>query len=274
MYFWTYRLRNTLLHKCLKSLVSEDRPSSNMKNGPKQCRNLDDSTFTISIDPCECNWALKSCSELYAKSYESLLTHLLPIISILLLTEAICSNIFRCIYLTKEKLFLHFILHLRSLHSILNIFKKQMTLIADVFLNLRTPKNVVRVMSKKTRFSGLFDKLRGKPTETQLKSERQQLYHVYWSLWRQFRLKNSPWVICKILGRFVNPLTADDKYSLLKRGNLLLHFGMKLTKKPKIFSEFFFPFSKFRSNFEHFEKKMTLISVVYLNWRNPKTMVR
>ena len=44
----------------------------------------------------------------------------------------------------KPKIFSEFFLHVRHLDSILNIFKKTMTLIADVFLNLRTPKNVVR----------------------------------------------------------------------------------------------------------------------------------
>ena len=40
----------------------------------------------------------------------------------------------------KQKLICDFL----SLDSILNIFKKKMTLKADVFLNLRIPKNVVR----------------------------------------------------------------------------------------------------------------------------------
>ena len=54
---------------------------------------------------------------------------------------------------------------------------------------------------------------------------------------------------------FVNPLTADDKYSLLNRGNLLQHFQMQLSQKRKIFSGFFFAFAKFSFNFEHFQKK-------------------
>ena len=53
-------------------------------------------------------------------------------------------NIFRYNYITNEKYFLDFFLHFLSLDSILNSSKKKMTLIADVFLNLRTPKNVVR----------------------------------------------------------------------------------------------------------------------------------
>ena len=53
-------------------------------------------------------------------------------------------NIFRYNYITNEKYFLDFFLHFLSLDSILNSSKKKMTLITDVFLNLRTPKNVVR----------------------------------------------------------------------------------------------------------------------------------
>ena len=63
--------------------------------------------------------------------------------SILLLREAIYCNIFRCIYLKKEKYLLNFFLHFLNLDSILYIFKKKMVLIADVFLSLRSQKNVV-----------------------------------------------------------------------------------------------------------------------------------
>ena len=72
----------------------------------------------------------------------------------------------------------------------------------------------------------------------------------------------------------VNPLTADDKYSLVNRGNLLQHFQMQLSQKPKIFSEFFFAFSKFRFNFEHFQKILTLSAHVRFNLQTPKNVVR
>ena len=62
-------------------------------------------------------------------------------------------------------------------------------------------------------------------------------------------------MIGKISGQFGNPLTTDDKYSLLNRGNLLQHFQMQVSQKRKTFSEYFFAFSKFRVNFEHFPKK-------------------
>ena len=115
-------------------------------------------------------------------------------------------------------------------------------------------------MSKKSRFRGTFDKWQGKRAETLWKSERQQLYHIYWSLRRKLGLRKSVWVIGKILGQFVNPLTADDKYSVLNGGNLLQNFQIDLSEKGKIFCQFFLRFSKFRVNFENFQRKDDLHS--------------
>ena len=41
----------------------------------------------------------------------------------------------------KRKIFCEFFFNFLNLDSILNIFKKEMTLIPDVFLNLRTSKS-------------------------------------------------------------------------------------------------------------------------------------
>ena len=59
----------------------------------------------------------------------------------------------------------------------MKILKKEMTLIADLFLKLRTPENVVRYMSKKSRFKGPFDREHGKRVQTLLQSERQHRYY-------------------------------------------------------------------------------------------------
>ena len=53
-----------------------------------------------------------------------------------------------------------------------------MTLIADLFPKLRTPKNVVRYMSKKTRFKVTFDWKHGKRVQTLFPSEPQHRYHI------------------------------------------------------------------------------------------------
>ena len=54
-----------------------------------------------------------------------------------------------------------------------------MTLIADLFPNLRIPENVVRYMSKKSRFKGPFDTQHGKRVQTQLQSAQQHCHHIY-----------------------------------------------------------------------------------------------
>ena len=73
---------------------------------------------------------------------------------------------------------------------------------------------------------------------------------------------------------FVKTLTADDKYSLLNRDNLTQPIRTPLSQKHKAFSEFFLPFSKCTLNFEHFQKKMTLVAYLFPKLRTPKNVVR
>ena len=54
-----------------------------------------------------------------------------------------------------------------------------MTLIPDVFLKLRTLKNMLRSMPKKYRFRGSVENQHGKWAETLLKFEGQLVYHTY-----------------------------------------------------------------------------------------------
>ena len=54
-----------------------------------------------------------------------------------------------------------------------------MTLIADFFPKLRTPKNVVRYMSKNSRFKVPFERQHGKRVQTLLESEPQHRYHIW-----------------------------------------------------------------------------------------------
>ena len=70
----------------------------------------------------------------------------------------------------NKKNFLNFFLHFWNLVSMLYIFKEKMTLIADVFLRLWSPKNVFKSMSKKSHFSLPFEKQHGKRVQTLLKS--------------------------------------------------------------------------------------------------------
>ena len=54
-----------------------------------------------------------------------------------------------------------------------------MTLIADLFPKLRTPKNVVRYMSKKSGSKVPFDRKHGKRVQKLLRSDPQHRYHIY-----------------------------------------------------------------------------------------------
>ena len=130
-----------------------------------------------------------------------------------------------------------------------------MTLIAYLFLRLSPAKNVVRYMSKKSRFRLPFQKEHGKRVSTLSFFEWQNLYHIYWSTRRQFSCKKSLLVICKSLRLFVNTMSPVDKCSLPSTDNLMQPIHIQLSQKLKTFSELFPAFSISRLNFEHFQKK-------------------
>ena len=137
----------------------------------------------------------------------------------------------------------------------MKISKRKMTLIAEVFRKLRSPKNKIWSMSIKSRLKGSFKKQHGKCAQTLLKFAWQNLYHIYWSLWRQLTFKKFLLVICKISRLFPNTLSADGKYSLFNRDNLTQPIQMQLSQKQKTFSHFFAAILKSSLNFEHFFKK-------------------
>ena len=130
-----------------------------------------------------------------------------------------------------------------------------MTFINDVFPKLRTPKNMVRSMPKKSRFRGAVEKQHCKCAQTLFKFEGQLIYLIYWSLRTQLSYKMLQLEICKISRLFPNTLSADGKYSLLDRDNLTQRSHMELSQKQKTFSEFFSSFLKSSLNLEHFQKK-------------------
>ena len=126
----------------------------------------------------------------------------------------------------------------------MHLLEKTMTLIAEVFPKLGTRKNLVRSMSKKTRFKGSCGNKHGKRLHTLLKFEWKHLYHIYSWLWKQLTCKKSLLVTCKITRLFPNTLSGDGKYSLLNRDNLTQPIQIQLSRKQKTFSDFFAAFLK------------------------------
>ena len=74
----------------------------------------------------------------------------------------------RTILSQKQKPFNVFFLEFSKSALNLQHFEKKMNLIADFFPKLRTPENVARYMSKKSRLKGFFDREDGKRIQTLL----------------------------------------------------------------------------------------------------------
>ena len=81
-------------------------------------------------------------------------------------------------------------------------------------------------------------------------------------------------VLCKVSGLFLNTLTDDDKYSLLYGDNLTQPIQILLSQKQKNFSQFGSAFLKSTLNFEHFQKKMTLIDNGFPKLPSSKNVIR
>ena len=81
-------------------------------------------------------------------------------------------------------------------------------------------------------------------------------------------------VLWKSLRLYVNTLTDGDNYCLLYRDNLTQTIQILLSQKQQTFSQFFSPFLKSILNFEHFQKKMTVIADVFPQLPSPKEVIR
>ena len=84
----------------------------------------------------------------------------------------------RKILCLKQKAFTQYFLAFSKFTLNFENFQKKGTLIGDLFPKLCTTKNVVRYMSKKSRFKGPLDSQHGKRIQTLLRSERQHRYHI------------------------------------------------------------------------------------------------
>ena len=92
----------------------------------------------------------------------------------------ICRSLFKCSCVKNEKLFLNFLFHLWNLHQIFNIFKEKNIVIANVFPNLQTVTDLVRPLSKKSRFKTSFDSEHVKGSQKLVTSAWEHFYHIFY----------------------------------------------------------------------------------------------
>ena len=78
----------------------------------------------------------------------------------------------------------------------------------------------------------------------------------------------------KFFRPFLNTLTANDKYSLISKDKWMQTIQMHLSKEPKFFSWLFSAVFESALNFEHFQKKMTLIAYVFPKLPTTKDVLR
>ena len=77
----------------------------------------------------------------------------------------------------------------------------------------------------------------------------------------------------KFFSRFLNTLTADDRYSLISKDNSMQTIQMHLSQKQNFFSEFVSAFLESPLNLEHFQKMMALIAYIFRNLPTTKDVL-
>ena len=129
-----------------------------------------------------------------------LLTHGLPITSILFRIVRNCRSLFKSSYLKNKKHFLGFLLDLWNLHQIWNVFKKKKIVIANVFPKLATVQGLVTPLTIQRGLKSSFNSQHVKRFQTVVKSSWEHFYHICSSLWEEIIWKTSPWLRFGIIG--------------------------------------------------------------------------
>ena len=184
-----------------------------------------------------------------------LLTHGLPITSILFWITRICRSLFKSSDLKNKKHVVSFLFILWNLHKILNILKKKKIVRANVFPKLATVQGFDTPLTIQRRLKTSFYSQHVKQFQTLVKSSWERFYHIFYQLWDKIIWKRSPGLKFGIIGLFVNTWTAHYQYPLLDCENLPFPIPIMLYSKQKTFSRYFIPFIEPPSNFEHFLKK-------------------
>ena len=134
-------------------------------------------------------------------------------------------------------------------------FERNILMLPYVFSKLPTVKRTVTQMFKYHRVIAPFYRQHVKRSKTLVKCPWEYFYKTCLLLWSKLTWETSLLLIFELLRVFIETLTADHRYSLCYIWNLQVLHQMQLSKKLKTFPQFFFPFLKSSSNFEHFEKK-------------------
>ena len=127
-----------------------------------------------------------------------------------------------------------------------------MRFLAEVCLKLLTPKQVV---TWRPCFKTTFGNEGVHGLQILLKSARHHYYSIAQWIGDKLSCKRSTLVKFKLVGFFVNTLTADGKYSSRNIQNLTQQLQMAISQKQKTFYRIFITLLKSRTNSNNFVKK-------------------
>ena len=145
----------------------------------------------------------------------------------------------------KQKTFFRILFTIFEIYiNILTFSKEKVILIAYVFPEWRTPKNLARELSKRPNFRTSFENQHATGSHTLLKPAREHFYHICLSLWWKWNWEMSLLVISDLLRLFVNTLTPMTSILIVIVRIYVNQFKCNYQRK-KAFSEFFAIFLKF-----------------------------
>ena len=117
---------------------------------------------------------------------------------ILLIVEGNSRNQFKRNYLKNQKQFLQFLFHFLNQHEIFHILKKSIILMAEIFLKLLTPKNVLPWMPKSSCFRTPFGSQSVRGSQGVLKSGRDCFYPNFPLIQDKLSRKTFVWIRSKM----------------------------------------------------------------------------
>ena len=175
--------------------------------------------------------------------------------SILFNIAWICNSQFKCIYLKNEKFFRNFLFHFWTLHQILNILKKKVMVLLNVFSKLQTVKNFVTPLCKKRHFGTRLDSWHVKGSRILAKSPWECFYQVFSSIWGKLIREIFPLGLVESKGRLLTHWVPMASILFNIAGICNSQLKCIYLKNGKIFCQFSVPFLESTSNFKNFEKK-------------------
>ena len=174
----------------------------------------------------------------------------------------------------NQKLFPNFLSYFWNLHQMLNILKKRMIVIANVFPKLQTMKTLLRPLPKKRCYRTSFDNEHVKASTILAKSPEERFSHVFQSFSGKLIPKMFPLVLGEILGVCVKTLTADGKYFVQDCGNLPLAIQMHYRKNKNFFLYFLFHIWNLHGILNVLKKRVIAIANVFPKSQTLKNLVR